>query len=729
MAMLLIYLMALLFFGPAGLWAQERRGELVSIISSDSSDLTNHGPETNIDKNFTTLRLEDTVVTASRREEKIFDLPYMIDIIKENEICSRRLSRTTPEIFTKTCGIMVQKTSRGQGSPFIRGFTGFRTLFLIDGIRLNNAIFRDGPNEYWNLVDPFTLSHLEVVKGPASVLYGSDAIGGTVNAVTKIYDRWENRFHSTQRALYRYSSADDAHVSRLEFSVGGNASCGVLTGLSWKDFHDLKGGRALGLQPETGYDQIDGDLKLTCLLSPKAKLILAYQQADQNDAWRTHKTVYGRSWQGTTGGNEKAHILNHGRQLAYAQLHIQEVSALLDKASFSLSYHRLEEKRLRVKKSGQSDRQGFDVHTLGFWSRLESESLTGCWIYGMEYYRDFINSFGTDFNVDGSVRKDRIQGPVGDDATYDLLGIFVQDEIPFLTRFAATAGARYTFARAKACKVADPVTDEIISISDSWHNVVGSLRLLCLLNEQWHFFVGGSQGFRSPNLSDLTRFDAARSDEIETPSPDLNPETYLSLETGIKMKAGPTAAELACFYTNIEDMIERFPTGNLIDGDKEVQKANVGDGFVYGLELQVSCSLTNEWTLHYNISWMEGEVDTFPAADRTKKREPMSRIPPLSATAGLLWEDISGKYWAEALATMAGPQDRLSTRDKADTQRIPPGGTPGHVVFNLHGGTTLARGLSLSAAVENITNEDYRIHGSGQNEGGTNFSVSLDWRF
>jgi hemoglobin/transferrin/lactoferrin receptor protein len=79
---------------------------------------------------------------------------------------------------------MLQKTSYGQGSPFLRGFTGFRTLLMVDGVRLNNAVFREGPNQYWNTVDPWSVDRYEVVLGPASVLYGSDAVGGAVNALT-----------------------------------------------------------------------------------------------------------------------------------------------------------------------------------------------------------------------------------------------------------------------------------------------------------------------------------------------------------------------------------------------------------------------------------------------------------------------------------------------------------------------------------------------------------------
>ena len=93
--------------------------------------------------------------------------------------------RTLPEAFRELPGVHVQKTSNGQGSPFIRGFTGFRTLALIDGVRFNNSTFREGPNQYWSNIDAMSLDHLELIPGQGSVLYGSDAIGGTMNVFTR----------------------------------------------------------------------------------------------------------------------------------------------------------------------------------------------------------------------------------------------------------------------------------------------------------------------------------------------------------------------------------------------------------------------------------------------------------------------------------------------------------------------------------------------------------------
>ena len=116
--------------------------------------------------------LEEIVVSASRRAESALSMPYTVTVQDMNELLAIRQVRTIPEAMREISGVMVQKTGHGQGSPYIRGFTGLRTLFLIDGIRLNNSTFREGPNQYWNTVDPASVYRLELVKGPSSVRYG-----------------------------------------------------------------------------------------------------------------------------------------------------------------------------------------------------------------------------------------------------------------------------------------------------------------------------------------------------------------------------------------------------------------------------------------------------------------------------------------------------------------------------------------------------------------------------
>ena len=151
-----------------------------------------------------------TIVIGRRKEDEIFEVPSTVESLSGSFLTRRRAYRTLPEALAEVPGVLVQKTGRGQGSPYIRGFTGFRTLLLVDGIRLNHAAMRSGPNQYWGTVDPLTLDRVEIFKGPASVLYGSDAIGGTVNALTRsptVLDSPYYRSEDGSRLYHRYSSA------------------------------------------------------------------------------------------------------------------------------------------------------------------------------------------------------------------------------------------------------------------------------------------------------------------------------------------------------------------------------------------------------------------------------------------------------------------------------------------------------------------------------------------
>ena len=241
-------------------------------------------------------------------------------------------------------------------------------------------------------------------------------------------------------------------------------------------------------------------------------------------------------------------------------------------------------------------------------------------------------------------------------------------------------------------------------------------------------FGGISQGFRAPNLSDLTRFDSARSSEIETPVADLDAEDFLTYEVGFKYLSDRWSSQFAIYFTDITDMVIRTPTGNVIDGDNEVTKRNSGDGFVQGVELQSRYRIDDAWSIYGNLTWMDGEVGTYPTSAPVLVDEPLDRLMPLTASLGLRWAPETSAGWVEGQVSYAARQDTLSTRDATDTDRIPPGGTPSYTVATLRGGWQLSPELGISAALENLFDVDYRIHGSGVNEPGRNFVVTLVWR-
>jgi hemoglobin/transferrin/lactoferrin receptor protein len=180
----------------------------------------------------------------------------------------------------------------------------------------------------------------------------------------------------------------------------------------------------------------------------------------------------------------------------------------------------------------------------------------------------------------------------------------------------------------------------------------------------------------------------------------------------------------------IHDQIVRFPTGNTnTDGDAEVTKANVGDGWIWGTEFGGAWRFASEWTLFGNATYLKGKVDTYPTSAPVVAREYMSRLMPPSAQVGVRWEQAGKRFWAEVLMVAVADADRLSTRDRNDTQRIPPGGTPGYAVFYLRGGWNITEKVALIGAVENLLDEDYRVHGSGQNMPGLNFVGALSVDF
>ena len=675
--------------------------------------------------------LPEVVVTALRSETALAEVPGAVQVV-DRDALQATAPRTTPDAFRGLPSVMVQKTGYGQGSPYLRGFTGFRTLMLVDGIRLNNSTFRDGPNQYWNTVDSWAVDRYEMVLGPASVLYGSDAVGGAVNALALAPPAWAGQPTYERTVAYRGATADESTQARAGLRARVTEQLGVVAGYTWKKFNDLRGGDEVGRQRHTGYEETDWDLRADYEFNEHAALTLAHQQVDQDDAWRTHKTFYGIDWEGLKAGDEQVHSFDQGRDLTYLRLAGADLHGPVSAYNLTLSRHAQEEDQYRVRTDSRTDETGFDVTTWGVTLALESESAFGHWVYGVDYYRDEVDSYGRHYKADGSLSKTDVQGPVADDAAYDLVGAFLQDTVPlFREALELTPGIRYTYARLDADRALDPVSGAAVAREDDWDTVVGSLRALAPLGEkrQHAVYAGIAQGFRAPNLSDLTRLDSARSTEIETPVADLDPERFVSAEAGARFQGDRLTAELAAYYTWIEDMIVRAPTGAVVDDLDEVTKKNAGNGYVTGVELTLGYQLAEDWHVRLAGSWMEGKADAYPTSDPVAARDYLSRLMPLTGEAAVRWQPAGETFWLETAVDAAEKADRLSADDERDTQRIPPGGTPGYAVLTLRGGVTVAEALELTLALENVTDEDYRIHGSGVNEPGRNLVVQAAWTF
>ncbi len=289
-------------------------------------------------------------LTPLRREALEFDVPAAVTVQDGDYLRQRKMVRSLPDAFLRLPSVMVQKTAPLQASPYIRGFTGYQNLMLIDGIRFNNAAFRPGPNQYWSTIDPYTIDRLELARGPFSVQYGSDAVGGTVNVIPRHRKSFEPGWHFGGLVSTRVASAENAGAARIEFE-GNRGNVGFLGGGSLRSYGDIESGG--GRLPHTGSPhEMDGDVRFDVPFRPGWRFVAACQHVEQEDAPRTHRTIWSVPFRGTEPGSELVRNHDQHRDLAYARLAFECDRAGVREASLGVSWQRHFDNRDRQRTGG-----------------------------------------------------------------------------------------------------------------------------------------------------------------------------------------------------------------------------------------------------------------------------------------------------------------------------------------------------------------------------------------
>lgn len=679
--------------------------------------------------------LEPMTVTVTRSEQSLADVPFTVSTL-DAELIEQETRRTLPDALSLVPGVLVQKTAYGHGSPYIRGFTGRQNLMLIDGVRFNNSIFRSGPVQYWNTIDPYAIDRLELVKSQGSVLYGSDAVGGTLNVLTRranFADEAEGAFFSHGQAYYEFRrNGQGSHVGHVESDIGMGKQWGLHLGLSAKDYGDIEDD-AVGRMRNTGYPEQDLDLRFDALLAPGTSLTLAHQQVNLDDVWRWHSTIFNPGWEHdghvAAPGTWNRRITDQERSLTYARLAGEnpEAGAAISRWHATLSYQTTVDSETQDRRPGPPAPgarplrfQSAEIGTVGLDLGLESPLGNGSLVYGIDYYGDRVNSEGHQTNSAHTNLRESL--PVADDSNYHLFGAYAQYTWKADPKFELTGGGRYTNARAELGRYYDSTNTLHQGAAQDWDAFVGSLRALYRIDEQWSAYGGISQAFRAPNLDDLSGNLTARSGVTALGSAEVDPEHFLTYELGIRNAGEKFAFNAAIFYTDIQDIIVGVP---ITSGSSTVVATNSRDGHLYGAEAEAAWHFHPQWTLSGFAAWQDGQTETAAYVGGPVGKEAGSRMLPLSGSLALRWTAPTKEFWVEGRVQASATADRLSASDKADTQRIPTGGTPGYVVASLHGGWKPCDNLELTCGVENVADANYRYHGSGQNEPGLNVITGL----
>lgn len=665
--------------------------------------------------------------SATRSPVSVFDTPNLGTIISQRDLIERQPTDMVQALQNEV-GVLMQQTARGQASPFVRGLTGQQVLLLVDGVRLNNATYRAGTNQYFNLIDPGQVERIEVMRGPGSVLWGSDAIGGVINVVTRSPDR-QRCDYTGAGFIERFGTADTSSYTRGNVE-GWFSRGGLFGGGSYLNVNDLDTGGELGRQPFTSYQQHAADLKFQRMVGDDALLTVAVQHFRQNNLPRSDR--FAPFVFGPPAGSPRPTFFDpQVRDLVYIRFEGLARSEFFDTYSSTVSYSFNREFVREERSSTRVDVGQFEDDMIGYTLALAKDlDVFGRLVYGVDFYHDEVGAWRNRLNpATGAVTPDNPQFPDG--SRYDRAGAFARWEAELLPRLTGTAGVRYE--NDEAAGTINQVRGTPTPFDRSYHDWVATAGLVFELNPMLHLVGNYSEGYRPPNLDDLTADNPVLQNAADLPSLDVQPEHARTYEVGLKLDTPRLRGQIFQFWTRLDDNILRQavdsqgnpvpnvigPYGTVIPGSSNFIRANF-DCYVYGTELLGEYLLHDGWSVYGNFWYTLGQD-----LDRD---EPLSRIPPLQGTVGLRWRDPSRMRWFDVYTWMVARQDRYSAQNNIDA-RFPLGGTPGYATFNLRMGTTLdtRHQQRLSLNLENITDKGYRVLGSGVDGPGFNAILGYEW--
>lgn len=631
--------------------------------------------------------LGQVTVTATRKQEADLVVPHQVQSINRLKLDTYS-PRTTPEALTLLNGVFVQKTNHGGGSPFVRGLTGNQTLILVDGIRLNNATFRYGPNQYLNTIDAFSVNRIEVAKGTGSVQYGTDAIGGVIQVFTKdpAFRSKEHRWEG--KALAKYMTGDMEKTVRGEGSYG-EEDFAVQIGATYRNFGDLIGGDTTGKQSPSGYKEFAFDSKAKFRLSSTIQLLVANQFVQQ-----THMPVYHKVVLENFALNE---FEPQRRYLSYARLAKQSAQPLFKEMELTVSWQQSTEGRNSLKNGTTALRKEKDqVNTWGL--TLDIVSRIGkYWSAnsGIELYQDKVGSTREDINTATNTKVAK-RGLYPDDAQYGNYSLYTLHHLQF-RKWRFDLGARFNTFR---IRISDTSLGKVTITPSA---LVANAAVLYAITPQQSVYASMSSGYRAPNVDDMGTLGIVDF-RYEVPTSQLSPEKSYNIELGYKLRTRNFSATANLYYLQLKDLITRVKVdGQMISGYQVYKKENVEESYIRGGELEMDWQVIPGLELTAGASYNYGQNET--------KKEPLRRVPPFHGRGMVTYR--KQQWFGSVEYLFAAKQDRLAQGDKEDN-RIPAGGTPGWGVLNIYAGYQLAH-FRIGAGLQNLGNKDYRTHGSGIN--------------
>lgn len=705
--------------------------------------------------------LDQVVISATRRTENRRHIPSRIQTIQQSAIALQN-PQTAADLLGSGGEVFIQKSQQGGGSPMIRGFATNRLLYAVDGIRMNTAIFRSGNIQNVINLDPFALERAEVLFGPGSVIYGSDAIGGVMSFQTlkpRLSGSEDARISG--KAVARYASANQERTAHLDVRTGWEKWALVTSLTSWQYDH-LRQGRQgpddylkpFFVQTISGTDEVVGQE------DPLLQIPSAYDQMNvmqkiryrPNESWDfeygfhfSETSPYGRydrhnrlrggrpryaEWQyGPQRWMMNNLLINHQSDfVGYDQLHLRLAHQVFEESRMDRDWNDPERRNRQEQVEAWSvnldmDKQFSEMFKL---------------YYGLEFVRNEVRSSGEIEEVFTGER--RLTSSRYPDASWQSLAGYFSGEYRPSSILTVQGGVRYNHFALDTDFSGNqeffplPFLEAQNQQGALTANIGGVYRP----SERWTWRLNLGSAFRAPNVDDMGKIFDSEPGRVVVPNVDLDAETAYSADLGVAY-AWPDKVEweLTAFYTYLNNALSRRDftlngqDSTLYDGVVSRVQAiqNAASAQVYGMQLRFLIHLGRGWTWTSHVNLQVGEEETDDG-----EISPSRHAAPVFGVSRLSYQtqrfDLQG--YLQFQGARSFEELAIDERGKTEIYALDRDGrpyAPAWYTLNLKMRYQLDDQMTITGGVENITDRRYRPYSSGLSGAGRNFilALTLDW--
>ena len=721
-----------------------------------------------IELDETVFNINEIVFSANRTQESKLDIPHKIDVISAKEIAFTN-PQTAGDMLRNTGNVYVQTSQAGGGSPILRGFEANKVMLVVDGVRMNNALYRGGHLQNVITIDPNMLERTEVVFGNGSVMYGSDALGGVMHFYTRNPELSTNGKPLIKGgAFYRYGSANNENSMNVNLNFGFK-KVAFLTNFTQKNLDDVMAGTNrhseypndfkrqffvtrsadgkndvanlatnLNRQYGSGYVQSDFMQKILFQATNYTRLIANFQYSTSSDIPRTDRLSEVRN------NLPRFAVWNYGPQKRlFASLRVDfgKKNAIFDNAAITFSYQDIEESRIqRNFNSANLDSRIENVKIYAFNADLTKQLAQKHELrYGAEIYYNDVQSTANRLNINTNTVSKL-------DTRYSNLGSDMQSAAIYAnysweigkerTNFVFSSGLRFSYValNSKDSRFVDNSLTFVFNNTLNQKNSAlnGYVGLVALPHKNLKLSAILSTAFRAPNVDDVGKiFESAGGTSLTVPSADLKPEQTATAEISAAYQIeNKILVEGTAFYTDYSNAIVLRPTtyngkdSVIYQGAKTAIQTmqNAATANVYGFQGTIKARFTKFLALKTNLTYSVGTVTKDPIYT---KNTPLDHIPPLYGSTSLQFE--AKKIKAEIWSMYNGWKylADYSPSGEDNLQYATKDGMPSWVTFNLRASYQINRFVQIQGSLDNIFDRHYRYFASGVSAAGRNATVAV----